>query len=794
MFNLRSFCICTALFFLSLLGAHPAAGQSTGVVTGRITDAETERPLPGVNVVLDNAQTGTSTDSTGHFRLDDAPTGPDTLVVRFVGYKTALRAVTVTTDQRIRVSIRLRRKVTQMRGITVTSLRPSVEPTGALGPADIRTAEVADPGALLRDVPGVGAVRRGAMGLDPNVRGLAETQVGVYIGGIRTFPAGPARMDSPMSHVDPSTIESIEVVKGPYALTWGPGNMSAVRVTQRGEDPPRTPLTGSVHTGYDANHQSTETTAFAMGRQGDWFYSGTLAWRRGTDYTAGNGESIPGDYASADGRGRLGVELSPHSTLSVTGSYQDQNDLDYPGRLLNAKFFETGMGQLAYEWTAHEGRVRFLTVRASAQQTLHEMTNRGKPTYEAGTLPNGMRRPPLRIGVQSEIQNYSGRAAADLVLGRWDLTMGGDVLHTFRDATRPLFAVMPDGSRVVPGFYQTSDGERLDNLWPGVTITQGGLFLEATRSVGTVTLTGTGRLDLARSDADTPTGPFLDNAVPGPASLPTSALSQTDVMPSGAVTASIPLTERWSLSLGLGSVARAPSALERYSDRFPASKSQTSAEFQGNPSIAPERSTQADVWIDGAGERWSVQVNGFARHVDDYVTPEATSLSPILPLSPDTVFRYANGEAAFVGGEISATASPLSAVTVRASGSVLWGRNTTLDEPAFGVAPPSADLGGRWSPSVGLPRVSEFFLDGAVHLAAEQSRTAAARGETSTDGYTTVDLTTGARLWEQVEVELGVENLFDVTYTNHLNAKNPFTGTPVPEPGRVVTTNLTVHF
>jgi iron complex outermembrane receptor protein len=45
-----------------------------------------------------------------------------------------------------------------------------------------------------------------------------------------------------------------------------------------------------------------------------------------------------------------------------------------------------------------------------------------------------------------------------------------------------------------------------------------------------------------------------------------------------------------------------------------------------------------------------------------------------------------------------------------------------------------------------------------------------------------------------VEVELGVENLFDVTYTNHLNAKNPFTGTPVPEPGRVVTTTLTVHF
>jgi iron complex outermembrane receptor protein len=770
------------------------AAQSTGAISGRITDAETNRPLPGVNVVLAHAQTGTVTDSTGHFALADVPTGRDTLVARFVGYQTARRTVRVPAGQSIRVSIRLQRKVTQMRGITVTSMRPSIEPTGSLESSDIRTTEVADPGALLRDVPGVGAVRRGAMGLDPNVRGLAETQVGVYIGGMRTFPAGPARMDSPMSHVDPSTIESIEVVKGPYALTWGPGNMSAVRVTQRGEDPPNTPLTGSVQTGYDANQQSTETTAFAMGRQGNWFYSSNLAWRRGTDYTAGNGESIPGDYTSAEGRGRIGIELSDQSTLSITGSYQNQTDLDYPGRLLNAEFFETGMGRLQYEWTAADGRLRSLTVRASAQQTLHEMTNRGKPTFEAGTLPNGMARPPLRIGVQSEIQNYSGRVAADLALGRWTLTVGGDVLHTFRDASRPLFAVQSGGSRVVPGFYTTGDGERLDNLWPGVTITQGGLFLEATRSLGTVTLTGTVRLDLARSDANTPTGPFLDNAVPGPASLPTSALSQTDVMPSGAVMASIPVTEQWSLSLGLGSVARAPSALERYSDRFPASKSQTSAEFQGDPSIAPERSTQADVWVDGAGERWSVQVNGFARHVDDYVTPEATTLSPILPLSPDTVFRYTNGEAEFVGGEISGTVALLPTVTVRASGSVLWGRNTTLDEPAFGVAPPSADLGLRWSPGIDRAWASRPFVDGSVHLAAEQSRTASTRGETATEGYTTVDLKTGARLWEQVEVELGVENLFDVTYTNHLNAKNPFTGTPLPEPGRVFTANVTVHF
>ena len=63
----------------------------------------------------------------------------------------------------------------------------------------------------------------------------------------------------------------------------------------------------------------------------------------------------------------------------------------------------------------------------------------------------------------------------------------------------------------------------------------------------------------------------------------------------------MPAAEGWNLSLGVGSVVRTADALERYADRFPASKAQTSAEFVGNPNLDPERSTQADVWLDGAG-------------------------------------------------------------------------------------------------------------------------------------------------------------------------------------------------
>ena len=781
---LLSLC-CTLAFVLFPL---PLRAQSTGTVAGRVTDAS-GAALEGVNVVIDGTTRGAATGPDGRFRLARVPTGAQTVVARFVGFQTARRTVNVSAGATVRVTLALAPKAVGMQGVQVTALRPDLQPSDELKAAQIREAKVADTGTLLRDVPGVGAVRRGPLGFDPNVRGLSETEVGVYVDGARTFPAGPLRMDSPLSHVDPSSVASVEVVKGPYALTWGPGNMSAVRVTQRGEDPPRTPLTGSVHTGYDTNRQAVETSGFAMGRQGRWFYSANGAWRSGSDYETGTGATVPADFTSGEGRGRVGVALSDRSTLSLSGGYQEQQDIDYPGRLLNADFFRTGTGQLRYEWARDRGVVRRLDVRASAQQTLHEMTNRGKPTFEAGTLPNGMPRPPLRIGVAAEIQTFSGRVAADLRLNdAWDVQVGADVLHTFRNATRPLRVAPPGRAPFVPPFYR-SGGETLDNVWPGVTITQEGAFVNARRTAGALTLSATTRLDLAQSDAGTPTQAFLANA-----GATADDLSQHNAMLSGAATASLALSDRWSLSLGAGTVARPPSALERYSDRFPASKAQTSAEFQGTPSLDPERSTQVDAWVEGAGSRWTVRLSGFARRLDNYITLEPTSIAPILPLSPETVFRYVNGEATFVGAEASVALAVAEPLTLRASGSWLRGEDETLDEPALGVAPASADLGLRWTLSLASGLLSGGFVDGRLRLVAAQDRVAATRGETPTDGYATVDLRTGVQVGRRVEVSAGVDNLFDVSYTNHLNARNPFSGARVPEPGRVVTTNLTVQF
>lgn len=71
---IRTLCTLTVLFLLSATGSAPVHAQSTGAVQGRVTNAETGRPLPSVNVLVegtdDGPQRGTSTGPQGQFAVD----------------------------------------------------------------------------------------------------------------------------------------------------------------------------------------------------------------------------------------------------------------------------------------------------------------------------------------------------------------------------------------------------------------------------------------------------------------------------------------------------------------------------------------------------------------------------------------------------------------------------------------------------------------------------------------------------------------------------------------------------
>ncbi|GAB2951985.1 TonB-dependent receptor [Hymenobacter coalescens] len=84
------------LFFLVCCSLSAAA--QTGAVSGRILD-EKQQALPGVTVIIEGTQLGSSTNAEGQYLIQNVPAGPRTVVASFVGYSTQRIPVTVTAGQ-----------------------------------------------------------------------------------------------------------------------------------------------------------------------------------------------------------------------------------------------------------------------------------------------------------------------------------------------------------------------------------------------------------------------------------------------------------------------------------------------------------------------------------------------------------------------------------------------------------------------------------------------------------------------------------------------------------------------
>ncbi len=615
---------------------------------------------------------------------------------------------------------------------------------------DIETWGSEDLGGLLRRQPGLEAVRRGALGLDPQVRGLREGQLAVFVDGTRTFAAGPGRMDSGLAHISPRAVETLRVVKGPYALEWGAGAMAAIYLnTHRGSFAEAlSELVGRV--GVDLGSNGDPYDAYASvssgGRRLRWH---VLAQRRaGEDYEDGEGREIPGDYESTDLRWNVDTVLSSQWQLGYAGGRQRQDDIDYAGRLLDATFFETK----SHDLTLNGSWKRFdvIQVQVYRNDKSHAMNNDAKPTAQ----PMAGRMPPFAIAVDLPASSATsgGRMTASWSRGNWFSTVGVDHFVVDQNATRTI-------RRRDNGMAMFRNAP-----WPDVRIQDTGAHFRTTYRGDAWTVGATIRFDEASSQA-----------------RGTSTDRHDDDLIGLALSGRRRLNHRWTLIGGLGVVSRLPSALERYADQFPATRFQVAAEFLGDPLLQPETSRQLDLGMEVRGGRWDGSLSLFHRNVDDYITvlPDP-SVPRLIPMSPQLVYRYQNGtKATFDGGELQLRWRAAPKWELSSSVSWLRGTDEEFNEPAFGVPPLRAWLGGLFRATANLDVELTWMIESG------QDRVATTRKELPTPGYGRGDL---ALAWNRSNwrYKLVVENLTDKNYSRHLNSTNPFSGQRVPERGRSV--------
>jgi hypothetical protein len=235
-----------ALASLALLTASTAAGQS-GLLRGRVLDAEAQASLPAVTIWLQGTAYGATTDQDGGFSLE-VP-APQTYTLRFtmVGYKEqVLTDVSVPADAVLTVDVTLHPDITRLDAVEVEAPTTSHLFDGfrldAQAVAD-RSDTVADPLAVLLTEPGVSTSRNYRSGLI--IRGAGPNENLYLVDGIEVphlyhFPfhgtAGGTH-----SILNPDLVEELTLVPGSLPAAQGNALSGLVQVRSR-TDSTRRPL------------------------------------------------------------------------------------------------------------------------------------------------------------------------------------------------------------------------------------------------------------------------------------------------------------------------------------------------------------------------------------------------------------------------------------------------------------------------------------------------------------------------------------------------------------------------
>lgn len=765
---MRSFPGGLAALVLLSCSVVALAVQGEIVLQGQVVDPQGQA-IVGAEVALrapgEAPEKTARTDASGRFRFEGLAPGRYRLQVSSPGFASRARSLELDGSESLVVRLDLARFVQE---VVVSASMPELVTETDIEGRRIEEAIAQDTGEFLRDQPALDAFRRGPINLDPTLRGLQESQVAMFVDGTRTFAAGPARMDSDLSHLSPHAIQSIRVVKGPYALAWGAGTMSAIRLETIRPEFQRGALETGGRLGYDfgGNGATSDGYATFWGSGERLRFTASHNARLGNDYRDGAGNDVPADYKSFDTRWDLGFKASPETTLEYSGGYQEQRDLDYPGRILDATYFKTQSH--AFELVWDRPRLGQLYAQIYANLKDHRMNNDEKPT--ARDAPG--RVPPfgIRVDLPASSDTVGGRLFFERQQESLTWKTGLDFYRLDQSATRTISRRSND---VV--LFQ-------DVVWPDARIDDLGGYGQVVLDRGRGQVGATVRVDGVRASAGEVSAYFRDHTE--------GALDQSEMQVSAAVNGVFRVRDDWFLSAGLGRTLRTANALERYSDRFPSVKFQTAAEFLGNPGLRPERALEWNLGTSVVLGPVELGLDAFARTIDDYITvvPDP-SLTPRLPLSPRTVYRYVNGEARFFGYELHGTSPAGRYLDLRGSLSYVWAEDETFDEPAFGIPPLSLHLAGRVH-----TRDERRWVELALVAAGEQTRVASSRRERPTPGWQRLDLRAGLELAPELTLRLGALNVTDAAYATHLNALDPFSGQRVLEVGRSFTAGIEYGF
>jgi outer membrane receptor protein involved in Fe transport len=696
----------------------------------RLVDSVGE-PVRDATVRVAGASTVARTNDRGQFRLDPAPAPPFELAV--FGAQGALIGHVQVTDASPPVLVLqvIGSESVTVRGTPLSATDPS--PAAASTLLSRETLEVERPILLadaIADVPGASNAGGGHTGV-PSLRGMARGRTLVLLDDARVTAerrAGPSA-----GFLDPAALDSIEAVRGPGSLSYGPDGLGGV-IHLRTPEPSLDRAAGMARTTLGSVDESAGFLAEQSVPVGRGAVLAQVHARRFDDYESPDGRV---ENSSSRDRGLLLRGLLPAGTARLALGLQVDRALDvgrptrvglpdrtfYPeeesDRLTLSADLPSLAGSDLVEIRAFAGRYRLVTARETPSATSRLLEEADVEANDASLRIVGTARlgpATLRFGVDGH-----SRFGLEATGVRRTVSGSGDTLSRETEVS-------------------IEDARRLG----------GGVFLEAERSFASDRVHLVGGL---RGDA---VGSRNQGGFFGDRDVSHEALS-------ALLAATVRFAPPVGLTVQYVRGFREPTLSDRYFRGISGR-----GFVVGNPDLAPEKSDQFDAALRAAmSEKLNVAVYGYLYRIRDLVERFREGAD----------FRFRNrGEQEVRGAELEAGWNPHESLVLSAG--LSWARGRVLDDDSFAadVPAPSAVFTARHSPS------ERFWWRLRARFIARDDEPGPT--EVATASQQLVDLAAGVSVGTGFEVVVLGSNLTDEEYPLSVDVDAP------PAPGRGVGLSL----
>lgn len=218
------------LFAVAILQPAHLIAQETLQITGSVQDADTQAPLPGVNVVVKGTQSGTTTNADGKFAI--AVKRNDVLAFSFIGYVTH----EVTIGNQTSLAISLDSDVRALSELVVTgySAQRKKDITGSVSVISMDAVKSVPTGSTFQALQGQAA------GVNVISSGVPGKGSSVFVRGISSFGnSAPLVLvdgvEADLNNIGANDIASIQVLKdaGAAAIYGVRGSNGVLVVTTK---------------------------------------------------------------------------------------------------------------------------------------------------------------------------------------------------------------------------------------------------------------------------------------------------------------------------------------------------------------------------------------------------------------------------------------------------------------------------------------------------------------------------------------------------------------------------------